>query len=82
MKFAKYKSLINENDANLVNAIEFINTTKQENQPTTERIEPQLTEKDKRSMRSRTVLKIAVSVLIIAMVVLLGYVFYRLYLLI
>ena len=33
-------------------------------------------------MRSRTVLKIAVSVLIIAMVVLLGYVFYRLYLLI
>ena len=82
VKFAKYKSLINENDANLVNAIEFINTTKQENQPTTERIEPQLTEKDKRSMRSRTVLKIAVSVLIIAMVVLLGYVFYRLYLLI
>ena len=82
VKFAKYKSLINENDANLVNAIEFINTTKQENQPTTERIEPQLTEKDKRSMRSRTVLKIAVSVLIIVMVVLLGYVFYRLYMLI
>ena len=82
VKFAKYKSLINENDANLVNAIEFINSTKQENQPTTERIEPQLTEKDKRSMRSRTVLKITVSILIVARVVLFGYVFYRLYMLI
>ena len=82
VKFAKYKSLINENDANLVNAIEFINSTKQENQPTTERIEPQLTEKDKRSMRSRTVLKITVSILIVVMVVLFGYVFYRLYMLI
>ena len=28
VKFAKYSTLINENDSNLVNAIEFINTTK------------------------------------------------------
>ena len=28
VKFAKYNTLINENDANLVNAIEFINQTK------------------------------------------------------
>ena len=31
VKFAKYSTLINENDSNLVNAIEFINTTKIEN---------------------------------------------------
>lgn len=30
VKFAKYSTLINENDMNLVNAIEFINQTKQE----------------------------------------------------
>ena len=34
VKFAKYSTLINENDANLVNAIDFINQTKLENMPT------------------------------------------------
>ena len=34
VKFAKYSTMINENDANLVNAIDFINQTKLENQPT------------------------------------------------
>lgn len=82
VKFAKYKSLINENDANLVNAIEFINTTKIENMETTERIEPKLTEADKRSMRSRTTLKWSVLLLTVAAVVLLVYILYRIYLLI
>lgn len=58
VKFAKYSTLINENDANLVNAVEFINTTKLENQPTIERVEPDLTEADKMKMRSRTMLKV------------------------
>lgn len=82
VKFAKYKSLINENDANLVSAIEFINTTKQENLPTTERVEPALTEEDKRSMRSRTCLKWSVWTLGVAVVVLLAYIIYQVYLLI
>ena len=30
VKFAKYKPLINENDMNLINAIDFINKTKVE----------------------------------------------------
>lgn len=81
VKFAKYKSLINENDANLVNAIEFINSTKQENVATTERIEPKLTEQDIRSMRSRTVLKWSVIVLTLVAVLLLVYILYRIYLL-
>ena len=34
---------------NLVNAIQFINETKQENQPETERVEPKLTEQEVRS---------------------------------
>ncbi|MCD8202500.1 MAG: BatD family protein [Prevotella sp.] len=76
VKFAKYSTLINENDANLVSAIEFINTTKQENQPTVERVEPKLTEDDKRNMRSRTVLKgciIAFIIISIALLVLTVY---------
>ena len=82
VKFAKYSTLINENDANLVNAVEFINTTKLENQPTIERVEPDLTEADKMKMRSRTMLKGTVIALSVIGVVLFAYVVYQAYLLI
>lgn len=82
VKFAKYSTLINENDANLVSAMDFINTTKQENQPTVERIEPKLTETDKRNMRSRTVLKGTVIALVAASAVLLGYTIYQVFMLV
>lgn len=81
VKFAKYSTLINENDANLVSAIDFINTTKLENLPTTERIEPKLTEKDIRSMRSRTILTWTIFVIAAIAVILFVYVLYRTYLL-
>ena len=81
VKFAKYSTLINENDANLVNAIEFINTTKLENQPTVERVEPNLTEADKQNIRSRSVLKGAIIVLLIAGAALFVFVMYQVYLL-
>lgn len=81
VKFAKYSTLINENDANLVNAIEFINSTKQENQPTTERIEPKLTEQEKKSMQSRTTLRWTIIALSVVGVLMLGYIIYQIYLL-
>ena len=77
VKFAKYSTLINENDANLVNAVEFINTTKLENQPAIERVEPKLTETDKRKMRSRITLKTAIYLLLVMSAALLAYVVYR-----
>ena len=77
VKFAKYSTLINENDANLVNAVEFINTTKIENQPTVERVEPQLTETDKRNMRSRWSLKLSIIILSVVCAALLVYVVYQ-----
>lgn len=82
VKFAKYSTLINENDANLVSAVEFINTTKIENQPAVERVEPKLTETDKRNMRSRKALKTSVIVLAVVGVALLVYVIYQVYMLI
>ena len=75
VKFAKYSTMINENDANLVNAIDFINQTKQENQPTEEVVKPQLSEEDQRSQKTRRVLKCiiwtvcTISVLLLCMVV-------------
>ena len=79
VKFAKYSTLINENDSNLVNAIEFINTTKIENQPTEERVEPTLTEQDKRSIRSRVIIKTVLAAIAVACVAILGYVLYQCY---
>ena len=81
VKFAKYSTLINENDANLVNAVEFINTTKIENVPTTETIAPKLTEHDKRSIRSRITIKWSMIAIIILAVFLWMYLVYRIYLL-
>ena len=81
VKFAKYSTLINENDANLVNAIEFINTTKMENVPTTETIEPKLTENEMRSMRSRKAIKWSMVALVVMAVLLWMYLIYRIYLL-
>ena len=76
VKFAKYSTMINENDANLVSAIDFINQTKLENQPTEEVIKPQLSEADQKTQQSRRVLKIVIGVVVVAVIALLGYVLY------
>ena len=82
VKFAKHSTLINENDANLVNAIEFINTTKTEVKPTIENVEPKLTVKEQQTMRSRYSLKIIISVLKFIGILLLIYIIYQIYLLV
>ena len=79
VKFAKYSTLINENDMNLVNAIEFINQTKLENVPTEVVEKPQLSEEDQRSQKMRRILKVVISVLVAASVLLFAYVVYTAY---
>lgn len=76
VKFAKYSTLINENDMNLVNAIEFINRTKIETPPETKVQKPELTEEEVRSEKRRTVLKTAIICLSMAAVLIIGYVVY------
>jgi CHASE3 domain sensor protein len=79
VKFAKYSTMINENDANLVNAIDFINQTKLENQPTEEVVKPQLSEQEQKTQQSRRVLKTVIWVVNIAVGLLLCYVLYSLW---
>jgi hypothetical protein len=74
VKFAKYSTLINENDMNLVSAIDFINQTKLENVPTEETIKPQLSEEDQHSVKTRRLLKMFISALLVISVALLVYV--------
>jgi len=81
VKFAKYSTLINENDMNLVNAIEFINTTKQENQPVEEKVVPELTAEEQKTRKSRVWLKAGIWICSLAALALLVYIVYSLYLL-
>lgn len=74
VKFAKHDPLMNENDANLVNAIEFIEETKapeEENQP------PQPTEItiiEKRSLRTKILLGVAAALLVGAVIFIIRYI--------
>lgn len=78
VKFAKYSTLINENDMNLVNAIDFINQTKQENVPV-EEIKPQLSEEDQRSQMTRKVLRWTIIALLTVTFLVMAYVIYGSY---
>ena len=77
VKFAKYSTLINENDMNLVNAIEFINQTKQDVQVVEEE-KPQLSEADQRSLKTRRILKWSIGIITVVCLVILAFVVYRL----
>ncbi len=79
VKFAKYSTLINENDMNLVNAIEFINQTKLDNMPTEEVVRPQLTTEEVRTVKTRRFLEVVVWLLATASVAILIYVVYLTY---
>ena len=53
VKFAKYETLINENDRNLVNAIDFIDQTKTNEVVHDERVKEQLSADDVKSQKTR-----------------------------
>lgn len=76
VKFAKYSTLINENDLNLVNAINFIDQTKLENVPTEERVVPQLSQEDKRTKNTRRAIKWLIALSSALVIVLLAYIIY------
>ena len=78
VKFAKYSTLINENDMNLVNAIDFINKTKVENMQEEVVEKPQLTEEQVRSAKTRRMLQVVIWTLLAASVAIFAYVVYEL----
>lgn len=82
VKFAKYSTLINENDANLVNAVEFINQTKIDAQVPQTTVKEELTADEIRSKNSRLALQIAITVLSVLSLLSFGYILYSIYILI
>lgn len=81
VKFAKYSTLVNENDLNLVNAVNFIDSTKVEGQPTEEKIVPKLSDDDKRKQQSRKTIKGMLWALGVLILGLLAYIIYNVHLL-
>ncbi len=79
VKFAKHDPQMNENDANLINAIDFINETKQ---PDEENLKPQPTEItiiEKRSLRTKVLLICGITLLSAALVATFIYIGMQLY---
>ncbi len=68
VKFAKYNPLINENDLNLLTAIDFINQTKVEVNPNVKPESTEITVEEKRSRRAKISLLLSIVVLIIVVV--------------
>ena len=56
MKFAKHAPLMNENDMNLVNAVDFINETKEEEDPNAKKGPTEIRVEEKRSKQGRIIL--------------------------
>lgn len=79
VKFAKHSTLINENDANLVNAVDFINSTKIDNVPEKQRMVSNLTEKDRQGIRSRIVMKWIIALCAIVSLSIFVYIVYSAY---
>lgn len=80
VKFAKYSTLINENDRNLVNAIEYINQTKLEEPEPAQ--QPEVIVVEEKS--SKIAKRVLVGSIVLASLVLLGvlaYIGYRIYML-
>ena len=81
VKFAKYSSLLNEKDMNLVNAINFIDKTKRDDVPTEEKIMPTLSDDEKKTNKNHRVIKSLLWLIGIAAFVLVVYIVYNAWLL-
>ena len=77
VKFAKYEIPMNENDANLVNAINFIDQTKTDEQPKEEKVVPTLSTEDQKSQQQRRLIKTLLWVGGISVVAIFGYIVYQ-----
>ncbi len=77
VKFAKWTTLINENDANLMTALEYVNQTKQEEDPNQPQEEIIVTPEAKRQRVSIWAMRISIALALCTATALLGWVIYR-----
>lgn len=79
VKFAKHNPMMNENDANLINAIDFINETKENEDPNAKPQPTEITIVEKRSLRTKLLLGTGILVLVVVLIGSIIYVVSELY---
>ena len=79
VKFAKHNPLMNENDANLINAIDFINETKEKEDENAKPQPTEITIVEKRSLRTKVLLGAGIAALAAILVWSLIYIISELY---
>ena len=79
VKFAKHNPMMNENDANLINAIDFINETKEKEDENAKPQPTEITIIEKRSLRTKILLGAGIVLLAIALIGSLIYIGLELY---
>ncbi len=79
VKFAKHLPQINENDANLMTALQYIQQTKKEPDPEEQQEKVEITPEQRRNRLTRTSMGVAVFLCVAAALALLGWMGYRLY---
>ena len=77
VKFAKWSTLINENDANLVAAVEYVNQTKIEPDPNAKPEPEIIKETDQKRLTQVKIMRVAMIVLGVLSVVLLAWIIWR-----
>lgn len=79
VKFAKLDPLMNENDMNLMNAIDFINQTKKEAEPDNKPKPTEVTIEEKRTKKTKMLLLGGIIILSVAIISILIYIGMRIY---
>lgn len=77
VKFAKYSVENNSNDVYLTSVVKFIDSTKEENAPTVEKVGTKLSQKDRTKMRRRKGLRFTIGLLIVAAIAITAYIVWR-----
>ena len=77
VKFAKYSTLINENDANLVAAVEYVNQTKIEVDPNAKPEPEVIKETDQKRLTQVKMMRVAIGVLAVLSVAMLAWIIWR-----
>ena len=82
VKFAEYSTRDDEKDKGLESVVAFINETKMENMPIVQKIEPTISEEDKRSRQSRRIILSVIAALSIVILAVFAIVCWNVYLLV
>ena len=77
VKFAKWSTLINENDANLVAAVEYVNQTKIEVDPNAKPEPEVIKETDQKRLTQLNIMRVAIGVLAVLSIALLAWMIWR-----